>query len=122
MNIELTPEQVKFVERAIASGQYSSVEEVLAQIVAIGIKEVEKQILLETDLERLRWRELDRTQLGLTAMLGTIPQPVKELPQKLDLSTACWSISGEAVTDEQRKFLEQLNDSKRRSEHLWDLL
>lgn len=32
MNIELTTEQVAFVERAITSGQYRSPEEVLSQV------------------------------------------------------------------------------------------
>jgi Arc/MetJ-type ribon-helix-helix transcriptional regulator len=50
MNIELTPEQVEFIERALASGQYGSVEEVLSQIVAIGMKEVTQQVDRETEL------------------------------------------------------------------------
>lgn len=50
MNIELTPEQVAFVERAIASEQYGSPEEVLSQVWAIGITEIERQISQETEL------------------------------------------------------------------------
>lgn len=54
MNIELTPEQVKFIERVLASRQYGSVEEVWTQVWVIGMKEIEKQIALETELRRLR--------------------------------------------------------------------
>ena len=52
MNIELTPKQVEFVERAIASGQYGSAEEVLSQVWAIGTREVEQAIAQATELVR----------------------------------------------------------------------
>ena len=124
MNIELTPEQIEFVERAIASGQYGSVEEVSAQIVAIGIREIEKQIALETELLRLRaFREMNMVQLALVISgRSSISQVFEEYPKKLDPSTVAWKISDENDTDEQREFLEKLNDSKRRSERLWDIL
>lgn len=64
MNIGLTPKQIEFVERAIASGQYASAKEVLAQVWAIGMKEVEIQIVRETELKRLRdIREQDLAQM-----------------------------------------------------------
>ena len=64
MNIELTPEQVVFVERAVAGGQYASAEEVVVQVWAIGMKEVEIQIVREAELKHLRdirERDLVRT-------------------------------------------------------------
>lgn len=65
MNVELTPEQVEFIERAIASGQYGTVKEVLSQVWAIGMKAVEQAIVRETELRRLqdiRDRDMARMQ------------------------------------------------------------
>jgi hypothetical protein len=56
MNIELTQEQVEFVELTIASGQYESVEQVAIQVWAIGMKEVIKSIAREVELQHLRER------------------------------------------------------------------
>lgn len=56
MNIELTPEQVEFVELAIASGQYESAEQVMFQAWAIGMKELSKSIAREAELQHLRER------------------------------------------------------------------
>lgn len=56
MNIELTSEQVKFLEYAITSGPYESTEQVVSQVWAIGTKEVTKSITREAELQNLRER------------------------------------------------------------------
>lgn len=98
MNIELTSEQVAFVERAIASGQYASVEEVLSQVWAIGTKEIEIQIVRETELRRLRdVRERD---------IARILQEEEE--------------DASAIEEQATEFVEEMESIRRRSKHLRD--
>lgn len=94
MNIELTLEQIAFVERAIASGQYASVAEVLAQVWAIETKGIEIQIVGETELRRLRdVRERD----------------IARILQEEDAS---------AVEEQATEFVEEMAEVRRRSEYL----
>ncbi len=84
MNIELTPEQVAFVEQAVASGQYASVAEVIAQVWAIGIKEVEINIVRETELKRLRdIREQDIARMLQAEDANAIEEQAVEFVEKM---------------------------------------
>ena len=84
MNTELTPEQVAFVEQAVASGQYASVAEVIAQVWAIGIKEVEINIVRETELKRLRdIREQDIVRILQVEDANAIEEQAVEFGEKM---------------------------------------
>jgi Arc/MetJ-type ribon-helix-helix transcriptional regulator len=112
MNVELTSEQVQFVERAIASGQYVSAEEAIAQVWAIGMKEIEIQIVHEAELARLREiRERDLESVAKWQRINT--------QQWLDEKRSSeWNTDDTDVTAEQREFLDALNESRRRSNDL----
>ena len=96
MNIELTPEQIGFVERAIAGGQYGSVEEVVSQVWAIGMKEVEQAILREPELRRL--------------------QEIRDR----DIARILREEDASAVESQATEFVEEMAEVRRRSKYLRD--
>lgn len=96
MNIELTRERIVFVERAVASKQYASVEEVVAQVWAIGMKEIEQSIARETELQRLQEiRDRD----------------IARMPQEEDAN---------AIEARAAEFVDEMERVRRRSKYLRD--